>query len=405
MTDQYYQKKLKEKEREITDLRSSVIRLQKGILSDPNFPSWFYGNDIDNQTLHVWIKERDPGSKVVRYLYSHFGANKKIFDEMVNSDSPFFVPSVKKALSNILPVENELVNRKREIEQIRDEIKILASEKSRMISEKSDLSTGINDLMKKHELLTPEIETLMTERNILQAQVSNLRSEQGMEKITNFLKMVSGFVQDVENKTPSLTKSISSFLLNREQVVIFRKIHDVSIQIQEFLQSEPFIDMDNAESEIVRERERINDEMELVRKNLDALLVKNPEKNLQKIAGEIEMGTRMLEKFAGKQITPMAVNSIKEYFDDAGKRTDILIQQINNIRKGNSKNDPDKYNLVSLEEPEKESVPVQEGVGQEKNVFVSSPLNFSQRKAFDIDILKELNDQVEGQRKGIFRKK
>lgn len=136
----------------------------KSLQTDPDSKyglkaNWIYSPKADptnDQIMQLLRKSNDP--KLARYLYKTFGMRRLpdadfIFKEMCDEDSPFYLPYVRDALSDLITLKEEKENvlefqRKRqklenEIEELQTEAQSLTKNVDELIAQKTQLEQKV----------------------------------------------------------------------------------------------------------------------------------------------------------------------------------------------------------------------------------------------------------------------
>jgi cell division protein FtsB len=111
---------------------------------------WIYSPKTDpsnDQIVQLLRKSNDP--KLARYLYKTFGMRRTpdadfIFKEMCDEDSPFFLPYVKDALSNLITLKEEkdsVAELQKKRQRLQDEIEELQTEAQSLTNNVDELTT------------------------------------------------------------------------------------------------------------------------------------------------------------------------------------------------------------------------------------------------------------------------
>ena len=140
------------------ELRKEVADLKTGILNDPNYPDWFYGDNINEKTLFSYLKGNS-SEKITRYLFRRFKDSRRIFLEMVNEQSPFFIPEVLGALSGKLEIDKA----EKDITELRSVI--------------SNLNSNLSAIKENHDILEEDVSKLENERDTIGMEVNEMKQE------------------------------------------------------------------------------------------------------------------------------------------------------------------------------------------------------------------------------------
>lgn len=317
--------KIAEKDREILTLNSTIKDLKNGVLSDPNYPKWFYDTQVDNRTLHIWIKERNPSPKEVRYLFRKFPANKPIFEEMVNRDSPFYLPPVRKALERLV----ELENMGKERIQLNIDLSSIGQERN-------NLNAEIKDLENERDSLTPQVDSLKVDLQTYQTGIQNIHGKEGLEKIQAFRKKVVDFVKGVWKDNESLmeTDNFTRFKIDKTELNGLTKEAEI---LDLYLKSDQFKeeDIESLKSELAEIRDNLLIEKEQTEENVRAVMSMNPVSQLGKISESVDIGINMMNcilKLKGRIRADELGNTTSNFFE-AKERSVTLLTQIERIKR------------------------------------------------------------------------
>jgi len=136
-----------------------------------NSPSFLFTDKATNEELYSYLKENPTAS---RFIFKKYNANQSFLKELCDPENPIYLSEVAKNLDGIYHVKEEEKN-----------IELLRSEKSRLTSEIEKLKAEIKEAGDQYDEMDENLERLKKEDEAYNMQRSNIRTDRGLDLITN----------------------------------------------------------------------------------------------------------------------------------------------------------------------------------------------------------------------------
>ena len=136
-----------------------------------NSPSFLFTDKATNEELYSYLKENPTAS---RFIFKKYSANQSFLKELCDPENPIYLSEVSKNLDGIYHVKEEEKN-----------IELLRSEKSRLTSEIEKLKAEIKEAGDQYDEMDENLERLKKEDEAYNMQRSNIRTDRGLDLITN----------------------------------------------------------------------------------------------------------------------------------------------------------------------------------------------------------------------------
>ena len=373
---------------EIHELRAVIQNLETRIAwMDTSF---LLEKDGDRKTLYGYLREHPVSA---RFIYKKYESFRPVLNELCDPENPLYLPEVAEQLKDRFRIKD-----------MEEEIRDLKEANTTLLGQKNNLVKEITNLEKQQKELKPKVDSLTVDMETLNTQIKNLNGKEGVESVNRFLADLISFVTKVNESKGVLNSLTDTISLNRDMSLKLMELSKRADELMNFLKSNRLgnIDLECMKSELEKEGERLQREMDSTKMSVQAVEEKNIEKKLVKISESINNGLGVLRRFEGRTLKDEHIPGISESFVDAQKLTSHLLDQVRTIRRrerDTEKEDGKKrYNDIPSSIPES-SIP-EVRIRNETPSYIP-PI----RNKDPFDTLKELNDEREGQKKGIFRRK
>ena len=309
--------------------------LQEDIPKD-NSPSFLFTDKATNEELYSYLKENPTAS---RFIFKKYSANQSFLKELCDPENPIYLNEVAKNLEGIYQVKEEEKN-----------LEFLKEQKSRLNGELEKIKDEIKEAEDQYDSLYENLERLKKEYDTQAMQMSNIRTDKGLEMITStsndiikhfdaILERWNTYFKEHGGATMGMTLNSEDFnhmeLLNRntkammEQIrtVEFTSVENLDKIHREMIEKERQLRKEMAEME---EQEKKNAE-----KSMEAIMATNAKKVIPKVMDDIVQSVGHFKRApinieGHKYFNKVGESQVLEPLNDAYRLMDNLNSQIAN---------------------------------------------------------------------------
>lgn len=251
-------------------LRSMVVDLKN--MSSKHIPDWLYSGEVSKAELHRFAIALDKSeldkewkSRMVKTIYAGFATHKDFIESFTNPENIFHVPIFQETLGNL----EEYAVMYKEWDKARKIVHDLMKEKSDLEDGMRKLEIEYNENERKSEELKRFIDRETKKSDELEKYNANLRSNDGVKKITEYLEAVKGLVSTIEktdkekSSTGDLLYSERDRYLSAKQYQQLLELTKMANELENVLKSEDFISAENLD----KKRQELKKQMEEVAKS------------------------------------------------------------------------------------------------------------------------------------------
>jgi hypothetical protein len=322
-----------ELERKVETISNNSFKMS---IENTNSPSFLFTDKATNEELYSYLKENPTAS---RFIFKKYSANQSFLKELCDPENPIYLNEVAKNLEGIYQVKEEEKN-----------LEFLKEQKSRLNGELEKIKDEIKEAEDQYDSLYENLERLKKEYDTQAMQMSNIRTDKGLEMITStsndiikhfdaILERWNTYFKEHGGATMGMTLNSEDFnhmeLLNRntkammEQIrtVEFTSVENLDKIHREMIEKERQLRKEMAEME---EQEKKNAE-----KSMDGIMATNAKKVIPKVMDDIVQSVGHFKRApinieGHKYFNKVGESQVLEPLNDAYRLMDNLNSQIAN---------------------------------------------------------------------------
>ncbi|QRF76156.1 hypothetical protein Thermo_01673 [Thermoplasmatales archaeon] len=307
---------------------STCEKIREDMEGSVKVPEFLMRGEVSNSELYKYLKVNPKASK---FIFRKYTQNRQFIQEICDPDNPLFLPKVQEELKISVEIGN-----------MEDQVKELSMSIQGKQNERNSLIETITDLQKENDDLEAKNKTMKQESGILENQLLNLHSSEGIQKVNAYLTQVQTFIrrvyEDKDNQDPTRLSGMKGmFSLDKE------KFHALLVDAEKlglYMETDRFKQesIETSKSELIKLKEQIETEKAQVETELKAILYLKPSKKLVKVNEGMQdmLNTvyRISRVNSGQQsvrIEWIGFNGIRENLQEAQKTVGDLYQQIQRV--------------------------------------------------------------------------
>ena len=339
-----------------------IARLKEEQNASPDIPDIFFRTPKDKE-IYSFLR-RSGKQSYVKTSYLDFPDNSELFDKMTNPDHPLYLPFAESGLKSISFKRKELTDIlaqiNLDIEQEKQQLESLKSERYKVQNERNKLGSEVKELEVKFNELNDQVDLLTVDKETLEIGIKNIHGKENLEKIETFIKNVSELLTTIHKSSPEYWAS-KQRLIDRDILTKLENVLQETQEVNNFLKSNPVTPeyLEQLKSDLDREKERLEEEMDNTKKSIQAVQHKNMEKKLVKASESIDIGISMVNRFKNNYITEGGIIGIVGPLFSAKDDIDDLLGQHNNLK---------RRGILPPKKEVEEKVPVESGPEIEEKI-------------------------------------
>ena len=219
-----------------------------------NSPSFLFTDKATNEELYSYLKENPTAS---RFIFRKYSANQSFLKELCDPENPIHLSEVANNLQGIYHVKEEEKN-----------LESLMQQKSKLNGELEKIKEKIKEAGAQYDAMYENLEKIKKEYETQNMQMSNIRTDKGLEMITNnsnditkhfdaILQRWNTYFKDHGGSTMGMTLNPEDFnhmeLLNKSTKAMMEQINTV-----EFTSIE---NLDKIHQEMIEKERQLRKEM------------------------------------------------------------------------------------------------------------------------------------------------
>ena len=313
-----------------------IARLKEEQNASPDIPDIFFRTPKDKE-IYSFLR-RSGKQSYVKTSYLDFPDNSELFDKMTNPDHPLYLPFAESGLKSISFKRKELTDIlaqiNLDIEQEKQQLESLKSERYKVQNERNKLGSEVKELEVKFNELNNQVDLLTVDKETLEIGIKNIHGKENLEKIETFIKNVSELLTTIHKSSPEYWAS-KQRLIDRDILTKLENVLQETQEVNNFLKSNPVTPeyLEQLKSDLDREKERLEEEMDNTKKSIQAVEIKNIEKKLVKAQTAVDLGIQMVNKSNGHLLNERLITGIVEPLYSAQDDLTDIVQQSKNIKR------------------------------------------------------------------------
>lgn len=277
-----YDKLLKETGNDTKNLST----IQDMGIRDNGIPDFLYSSDMDRK-LDAYLRKNP---KSAEFIYRKYQENHSLMKDICDPipGNPLYVKEVADLLSEYFQYEDIRI----EASRLKSEIPKLKEDVSSFKEERTTLEKETDELSKALESAKKELEET-------QKQLINVHTQSGIDKIMQFINAVQTTTNAILY-TDSWSELQGNFRsLDREKIMKMEELFKTSNEVGTYMKSKDFISQNNIDTE----QQKLMDEHEQVKSELEAWMHKNPSRQMDKIDDRINYLCNYVDQSTNRVLT------------------------------------------------------------------------------------------------------
>lgn len=208
----------------------------------------FLRDQISKKEIYTHLRDHPDHSK---FMFKKYTDQQNFIRELCDPENPIHVPEVFNQLKE-----------KFEIEGVKENLSEMKSRKIKLQNEINKLSSEIDQ--KSSELFEIEnrLDPMKIDMDVLEKQVANIRSDEGLTKILKFIEKVKSVATTIIEGSPEL-HILKERKLDRNQLQLVENLRDLSSELPDYLSSNDFISeakLDEQRKELLEQIKKVSEE-------------------------------------------------------------------------------------------------------------------------------------------------
>jgi len=283
--------------------------------------------NLTNEEVYRLLKS-DPS--YAKQIWKKHPENREIIQNLADPDHPLYNQIIAESLKNefeIETTEKTLQKMKSEITKIQSNLAVIDKENRELENKNVDLNT--------------ENQRLIEEIEIAKNEIKNLSGIEERDQIKKTMGDIKGFFVRIIDHNDAQARLLNKILIQPDDAVKIKGLME-EIESMQNLMSKKI-----SEDDLNKLKSDLDREIDVVKKEMEAVRSLNVEKNLEYIINKSEEGLKINPR---SEITQIGMNHIRSLFEDIEDKSQFILQKIGKV-KSNKYTDNEEIDTQQISEP------------------------------------------------------